>query len=92
MIEKHLNAINDKHSVFSEIRGKGLLIGAALNENWLGKARDFLVAAMEQGVMVLIAGPDVVRIAPSLIIPDESIESAMVKFATAVDQVVENAN
>jgi len=91
LIEKHLNAINDKHNVFSEIRGKGLLIGAALNDQWTGKARDFLVAAMEQGVMVLVAGPDVIRIAPSLIIPDELIESAMEKFAVAVDQVIENA-
>jgi len=64
------------------------LVGAALNDNWLGKARDFLVAAMEQGVMVLIAGPDVVRIAPSLIIPDEILESAMEKFAIAVDRVI----
>ncbi len=91
LIEKHLNAINEKQSIFSEIRGKGLLIGAALNDEWLGKARDFLVAAMEQGVMVLIAGPDVVRIAPSLIIPDAMLESAMEKFATAVDQVIEKA-
>ena len=88
LIVKHLDAINDKHGIFSEIRGKGLLIGAALTEPWQGKARDFLKAAMQEGVMVLIAGPDVIRIAPSLIIPDADIEVAMRKFAIAVDKVM----
>ena len=36
-----LNAINEKYNVFSEIRGKGLLIGAALNDKFAGRARDF---------------------------------------------------
>jgi len=41
--------------------------------------------------MVLVAGPDVIRIAPSLIIPDEMIESAMQKFAIAVDNVLKES-
>ncbi len=88
IIETHLKAINEKHNIFSAIRGKGLLIGAALEKDWHGKAREFLNAAMAEGVMVLIAGPDVIRIAPSLIIPDEIIETAMEKFARAVDAVM----
>jgi len=92
LIEQHLNAINEKHGIFSDIRGKGLLIGAALVEEWHGKAREFLNGAMAEGVMVLIAGPDVVRIAPSLIIPDEIIEIAMKKFAKAVDAVMANSS
>jgi len=91
LIEEHLKAINAKHGIFTEIRGKGLLIGAALVEDWHGKARDFLNAAMAEGVMVLVAGPDVIRIAPSLIIPDELIESAMQKFAIAVDNVLKES-
>jgi len=88
LIVAKLREINDKHDIFSEIRGKGLLVGAALNENWQGKARLFLNAAVDEGVMVLIAGPNVVRFAPSLIIPDEDIVCGMEKFAAAVDNVL----
>src|SRR5690606_10332758 len=35
-----LNKINEKYHVFSEIRGAGLLIGAVLNSDYAGKARE----------------------------------------------------
>ena len=57
--------------VFSEIRGKGLLIGAELRPQWHGKGKDFLAAATKEGLMLLVAGPNVLRMAPSLIIPDD---------------------
>ncbi|PCJ50545.1 MAG: aspartate aminotransferase family protein [Gammaproteobacteria bacterium] len=88
LIVDGLNAINDKHGIFSDIRGKGLLVGAALTEEWHGKAKVFLNAAIEEGVMVLVAGLSVIRIAPSLVIPDEDIITAMEKFAKAVDKVL----
>ena len=79
-----LNAINEKYHVFSEIRGKGLLIGAVLNENYQGKAKDFLNAAMTEGVMTLVAGASIIRFAPSLVIPDEDIIEGLVRFERAV--------
>ena len=82
-----LNAINAKYNVFKEIRGKGLLIGAVLNENYQGKAKDFLVAAMEEGVMTLVAGANIVRFAPSLVIPDEDIAEGLVRFEKAVAKI-----
>ena len=50
-----LNAINQRHALFSEIRGRGLLIGAELIEPWHGKAATFLAAARQQGLMMLVA-------------------------------------
>ncbi len=79
-----LNAINAKYNVFSEIRGKGLLIGAVLNDNYQGKAKGFLVAAMAEGVMTLVAGANIVRFAPSLVIPDADITEGLVRFEKAV--------
>ncbi|PHS20041.1 MAG: aspartate aminotransferase family protein [Kangiella sp.] len=81
---KRLEAINEKYSIFSEIRGKGLLIGAVLNEQYKGKAKEILLTAMDEGVMVLIAGANVVRFAPSLIVPDEDINQGMDKFEAAI--------
>ena len=85
---EQLNAINEKHHVFSEIRGKGLLIGAVLNEQYQGKAKDFLIAAMAEGVMTLVAGASIVRFAPSLVIPDVDIIRGMAKFEQAVAKIV----
>jgi len=79
-----LNKINDKYKVFSAIRGKGLLIGAALNDEYKGRAKEILLASMDEGLMTLIAGANVVRFAPSLIIPDEDIIAGMALFEKTV--------
>lgn len=73
MLRQGLAHINSKYNIFSEIRGQGLLIGAALNEQYKGRAKDILNAALEQGVMVLVAGPNVVRFTPSLVITEQDI-------------------
>ncbi len=83
--------INSRYGVFSEIRGRGLLLGCAVEEPWQGKAREFLTAGMDQGLMVLIAGPNVVRMAPSLIIPEELIDEGLARFELAVAAVAESA-
>ena len=85
---QHLQHINAKYDVFSDVRGMGLLIGAALNEKYKGRARDFLYAAADVGVMVLNAGPDVMRFAPSLVVEESDIDEGMKRFATAVKKIV----
>jgi len=82
-----LGKINDKYHVFSEIRGKGMLLGCALNEKYAGRARDFMIAANEQHLMCLIAGMNVIRFAPSLVIPDEDIIEGLARFEKAVASV-----
>lgn len=83
-----LNAINEKYHVFAEIRGKGLLIGAVLNDNYQGKAKDFLNAAMAEGLMSLVAGASIVRFAPSLVIPDSDIKEGLARFEKAIASTV----
>jgi acetylornithine/N-succinyldiaminopimelate aminotransferase len=83
-----LNRINEKYNAFSEIRGKGLLLGCALNESYQGRARDFLVASADNQLMCLVAGASVVRFAPSLVIPDADILQGLEKFEAAVASVV----
>lgn len=87
LFRRELAAINEQYQVFSEVRGQGMLLGAALNEQYKGRSRDFLNAAMAEGVMVLMAGYDVVRFAPSLVIPDADIVEGMARFARAVASV-----
>jgi acetylornithine/N-succinyldiaminopimelate aminotransferase len=88
LIKASLENINDKYNVFSEVRGKGLLMGAALNEQYKGRARDFMVAAMEFGGLFLMAGPNVIRMAPSLLITEDEIKLGMTALEKAVAKVV----
>ena len=83
-----LATINAKYNVFESIRGKGLLLGGLLNENYKGRAKEFLLAAMDEGVMSLVAGADVVRFTPSLVIPEVDIQEGLARFEKAVAKVV----
>ena len=83
-----LEAINAKYDFCAEIRGRGLLIGCALNEKFTGKAGTFQQAAAAEGLMILVAGSDVVRMAPSLLIPEADIDAGLAKFELAVAKVV----
>jgi acetylornithine/N-succinyldiaminopimelate aminotransferase len=83
-----LEAIGRRHGVFREVRGRGLLLGAVLSESWQGRAREFLRAGLEQGVMVLVAGADVVRLAPSLVIEHADVAEGLERLERAVEQVV----
>ncbi|EPK7357455.1 bifunctional acetylornithine/succinyldiaminopimelate transaminase [Kluyvera ascorbata] len=85
---QHLQQINAKYDVFNDVRGMGLLIGAELNAKYKGRARDFLYAAADVGVMVLNAGPDVMRFAPSLVVEEVDIDEGMQRFAQAVAKIV----
>ncbi|WP_417666670.1 aspartate aminotransferase family protein [Pseudidiomarina sp.] len=84
LFKNKLHEINEKYGIFKDIRGKGLLIGAELNDKFDGKARDFLNAAADEGTMVLIAGPSVIRFTPSLIIPEQDIVEGLARFERAV--------
>ncbi|TDQ22137.1 acetylornithine/N-succinyldiaminopimelate aminotransferase [Raoultella sp. BIGb0149] len=85
---QHLQQIDARFDLFSDIRGMGLLIGAELKPQHHGRARDFLYAAAEAGVMVLNAGPDVMRFVPSLVIDESDIDEGMARFAQAVQRVL----
>ena len=79
-----LEQIGQQYGLFSEIRGLGLLIGCVLADAWKGKAKTLLDAAAAEGLMVLQAGPDVVRFAPSLVVEDADIDEGLARFERAV--------
>ena len=84
LFKARLEKIGQQYGVFSQVRGMGLLIGCVLADAWKGKAKDFFNAAEQEGVMVLQAGPDVVRFAPSLVVEDADIEEGLNRFERAV--------
>jgi acetylornithine/N-succinyldiaminopimelate aminotransferase len=84
-----LESISSRFPFCEEVRGKGLLIGCALNDEYKGRAGEFLKAAQTKGLLVLIAGPNVIRMAPSLLIPDADIDAGLVILEAAIRDIVE---
>ncbi|MBW7619126.1 succinylornithine/acetylornithine transaminase [Citrobacter portucalensis] len=84
---ERINAINERFGLFSEIRGLGLLIGCVLNEEFAGKAKLISQEAAVAGVMVLIAGANVVRFAPALNVSEEEVATGLDRFALACERI-----
>ncbi|HTD05213.1 MAG TPA: acetylornithine/succinylornithine family transaminase [Undibacterium sp.] len=72
--------------VFKEVRGTGLMLGLVLTEQYRGRAKEITKAAEAQGLLLLIAGADVVRFLPALIVSDEQISEAMSLLQRAVKE------
>ncbi|MGG8270682.1 bifunctional succinylornithine transaminase/acetylornithine transaminase [Klebsiella sp. 141161] len=88
LIVDKLNALNAKYDVFSAVRGMGLLIGAELASHLRGKAKALTNLAAEEGLIALIAGPDVLRFAPALNIPLADIDEAFMRLERAVARLI----
>lgn len=84
---KLLNEINQTLNLFNEIRGEGLLIGAELKEKYHGKANEFVKKAAENGLMILIAGPNVLRFTPALNINEEELKEGLDKLEAVLKKI-----
>jgi len=88
LIRAKLEELNQRSNLFKAVRGKGLLIGAELTAAFEGRAKDFVNAAAAHGVMLLIAGPNVLRFAPSLVMPEADLNEGFARLTQAIDAVV----
>lgn len=77
--------------LFHQVRGLGLLLGCVLADAWKGRARDVVRACEQEGLMVLQAGPNVVRLAPSLVIDLTDIEEGLRRLARAAQLLKQGA-
>ncbi|WLI88726.1 acetylornithine/succinylornithine family transaminase [Massilia sp. R2A-15] len=78
----------DYPQLFGKVRGQGLLIGLPVADAFKGRAKDYTKAAEALGLMLLIAGPDVIRLAPALIVSDEQIAEADRIMRAAADAIL----
>lgn len=90
LLRSLLAEINEQFAVFKEVRGSGLLLGAVLNETYQDQANTFLLAAANQGLLILVAGANVLRFAPALNISEAEIIDAMAKLKAAVSVVIKD--
>ncbi|MDE3059841.1 MAG: aspartate aminotransferase family protein [Pseudomonadota bacterium] len=80
-----LTAINKQHGLFAEIRGRGLMIGAELAQPWNGKAGEICDIARAHGVLVLQAGPNVLRFVPPLNITEKEMREGTKRLERAIE-------
>ena len=72
------DALSNKYpGVFSELRGRGLILGFQLSDDAKGKASEVVTAARERGLLVITAGDGTLRIVPPLIISEEEIQRGL---------------
>lgn len=77
-LNSRLNALEEKYpDKINEVRGRGLIAGAVLAEV---PAADVMGAFREKGILVCVAGPDVVRFLPPLVIEQADIDQVMDAF------------
>ena len=81
-----LAAINREFDLFAEVRGRGLMIGAVLAGRCKGKAGSVLDHAAAHGLLLLQAGPDVLRFVPPLTISDTELAEGLARLHAALSR------
>jgi acetylornithine/N-succinyldiaminopimelate aminotransferase len=79
-----LARLGEERGLFSEVRGRGLMLGAVLADAYKGKAGAILDHAAAHGLLLLQAGPDVLRFVPPLTISDEDLAEGLGRLRTAL--------
>jgi acetylornithine aminotransferase len=83
-----LSAIAQKFpTLISEVRGWGLINGMELRADTNLTSADIVTVAMQEGVLLVPAGPKVVRFVPPLIVNAEEIDRALQAIDRALTQL-----
>jgi len=86
-----LKKVTEKYDsiLTGEVRGRGLLIGVVVKDNDLDiNAGTIVGKAMEEGLLLVPAGPSVIRFVPPLIVTEEEVDKAVELFDLALQKTV----
>lgn len=79
-----LAELNRTFGLFAEVRGRGLILGAVLTPEHAGQAGAIGDLAAAHGLLILQAGPDVLRFVPALNIDDDAIADGLARLRQAL--------
>ncbi len=91
VMQQGLADIQERLNCFADIRGAGLLLGAELQGHWKDRARDVLRTCTEEGLLILMAGANVLRFAPALNIAPEQVRQSLDILERALQATAESA-
>jgi len=83
-LREGLAAIQADLKLFAELRGRGLMLGAVLADAYKGRAGEILDHAAAHGLLLLQAGPDVLRFVPPLTISDAEMTEGLHRLEAAL--------
>ena len=83
-IREALAAFDAELGLFADIRGRGLMLGAQLRPAFAGRAAEILDRCVEHGLLLLQAGPDVLRFVPALNIGDADVTEGLERLGAAL--------
>ena len=87
-IHDGLEAMDRDLGLFAQVRGRGLMLGAVLKPEHAGKASAIGDLAAAHGLLLLQAGPNVLRFVPALNIGDEDIADGLARLRKALEAFV----
>lgn len=91
-IKASIKKLDEKHHVFDDVRGEGLLMGLVLNKKYSGKSGALQKECFKYKLLTLTAHGDVLRLAPALNIKKSVVDEAMKLLDKALtDFVKDNA-
>lgn len=76
-IKASIKKLDEKHHVFDDVRGEGLLMGLVLNKKYSGKSGALQKECFKYKLLTLTAHGDVLRLAPALNIKKSVVDEAM---------------
>lgn len=85
-----LQRLQQSTSVFKALRGLGFLVGLEFQPAFAGQAANFMRLALTQGLMLLVAGPNVVRLAPALNISAADLQTGLELLEQTIQLFSEN--
>ncbi len=89
VLRSALEAVNAELDVFAEVRGRGLMLGAVLAPRYAGRAGEILDLAADEGLLLLQAGPDVLRFVPALNITEGEVAQGLGRLERALRAFVD---
>jgi len=81
-LSQGLYELQQRFPVIKDIRGQGLLVGAGLSI----EAGPIVTAARDEGLMILLAGPNVLRFLPPLNVSEAEVNEALALLGSAMER------
>lgn len=81
IVSSRITEIVSDSALVDHVRGRGLLLGIVLTDT---AAADLEIAARRHGLIVNAVAPDVIRVAPPLVISDADLDDVAARWSAAI--------